>query len=740
MADPRIANLDCDPAVGGNQTTGFTLAPAATLTCTGTYTVTQGEIDNNGGGDGDIDNTATADSEQTGPESDSASVPLDQSPALSIDKTVTEVDGDTTAPFLVDEAGDVISYSILLTNTGNQTLTGVSVADPRIANLDCDPGTAGNQTTGFTLAPAATLTCTGTYTVTQAEIDDNGGGDGDIDNTATADSGQTEPVTDSAVVPLAQSPALTISKVATESGYDSVGDVIHYTIVATNSGNTTLQSVTVTDPNAPNLVCTPANGSSLAPGASMTCTASHTITQADIDAGSFFNEACVNDGANGAAQVCDDVTTTGEQSPAIVITKDPPSQTFVSGGTAKFTIRVENTGNVTLTSVAVTDALAPGCARTSAQLGANATLAPAASFSYAVHACERDGRFHEQRHGVGDAAGGAGRDGYGYGGGGRDRSGDQYREDAGQPVVPDGRDGDVHDHGDQLGRCDADERGGHGCSGAGCARTSAQLGANATLAPAASFNYQCTLANVTADFTNSATATGTPPVGPVVTDTDTAAVDVIAPAINIEKTPDSQSFQTGGTATFTITVTNSGDVTLTSVAVTDALAPGCARTSAQLGANATLAPAASFNYQCTLANVAADFTNSATATGTPPVGPVVTDTDTAAVTVTQPPPPAAVCPTLTVSPKTMRVGKRSTITAVVTLRGKARTRVQGVRVLARGAGIRKSGVTNSQGVARISVKPARVGMIRVRITNQPGSCATRTIVVRRVQPPPEITG
>ena len=51
---------------------------------------------------------------------------------------------------------------------------------------------------------------------------------------------------------------------------------------------------------------------------------------------------------------------------------------------------------------------------------------------------------------------------------------------------------------------------------------------NATLAPGGSFNYACTLANVTADFTNSATATGTPPVGPDVTATDTAAVDVIA--------------------------------------------------------------------------------------------------------------------------------------------------------------------------------------------------------------------
>ena len=36
---------------------------------------------------------------------------------------------------------------------------------------------------------------------------------------------------------------------ATESGFDSVGDVINYTIMATNDGNVTLHDVTVTDPN-----------------------------------------------------------------------------------------------------------------------------------------------------------------------------------------------------------------------------------------------------------------------------------------------------------------------------------------------------------------------------------------------------------------------------------------------------------------------------------------------------------
>ena len=36
----------------------------------------------------------------------------------------------------------------------------------------------------------------------------------------------------------------------------------------------------------------------------MTCTGTHTVTQADIDAGHYANTACVDDGAAGAAQAC----------------------------------------------------------------------------------------------------------------------------------------------------------------------------------------------------------------------------------------------------------------------------------------------------------------------------------------------------------------------------------------------------------------------------------------------------
>jgi uncharacterized repeat protein (TIGR01451 family) len=110
-----------------------------------------------------------------------------------------------------------------------------------------------------------------------------------------------------------------------------------------------------------------------------------------------------------------------------------------------------------------------------------------------------------------------------------------------------------------------------------------------------------------------------------------AVTAVPAPAIAIVKNPKSQTVAVGGTATFTITVTNAGNTVLTDVSVVDPLSPNCNRTKAEIPALASMAPGATVSYTCTRPNVRANFDNVATATGTPPSGPNVTASDTAPV-------------------------------------------------------------------------------------------------------------
>ena len=271
---------DNDALLEVGETWGYTAA----------HTVTQAELDSNGGGDGDIDNIATADSDQTGPDTDDATVPVTQAPALNITKVAIDV--GRAAP-VVDAAGDVIHYTITVANTGNTTLTGVVVTDP---NADAGSIVRGADVVGDNdalLEVGETWGYTAAHTVTQAEIDSNGGGDGDIDNIATVDSVETGPDTADASVPVAQTPALNITKVVndvdgdtTAPVADAAGDVVTYTISVANTGNQTLTGVTVTDTLDPTVTFvsgdTDTDGN-LDVGETWTYSASYTVQQSDID-------------------------------------------------------------------------------------------------------------------------------------------------------------------------------------------------------------------------------------------------------------------------------------------------------------------------------------------------------------------------------------------------------------------------------------------------------------------------
>jgi len=67
-----------------------------------------------------------------------------------------------------------------------------------------------------------------------------------------------------------------------------VGEVITYTYVFTNTGNTTMTAVSVSDVHGGTGTLgpiTPASVGTLAPGDSASFTADYTVTQDDIDAG-----------------------------------------------------------------------------------------------------------------------------------------------------------------------------------------------------------------------------------------------------------------------------------------------------------------------------------------------------------------------------------------------------------------------------------------------------------------------
>src|SRR5258707_12494558 len=92
--------------------------------------------------------------------------------------------------------------------------------------------------------------------------------------------------------------------------YDHVGQIITYTLTATNTGTVTLHNVTVSDnPALTGFGCTPTvPAASLAPGAAIVCTGTHSITQADLDAGSFLDTASATSTETNAPDPKDTVT------------------------------------------------------------------------------------------------------------------------------------------------------------------------------------------------------------------------------------------------------------------------------------------------------------------------------------------------------------------------------------------------------------------------------------------------
>jgi len=164
------------------------------------------------------------------------------------------------------------------------------------------------------------------------------------------------------------SPLILLDKTATTAHYSVAGDVITYSLHVQNAGNQTLSNITLTDPGADAVNCPGGLPiASMAPGTDITCTASHTVTPADVTAASYTNSATAAATAPGAVPVSYTSTVTVNRAVADLVTvktRTSPSATPAVGATVTYAVSVTNNGPEPATGVNLTDLLPAGLTAT----------------------------------------------------------------------------------------------------------------------------------------------------------------------------------------------------------------------------------------------------------------------------------------------------------------------------------------------------------------------------------------
>ncbi|WP_165930057.1 gliding motility-associated C-terminal domain-containing protein, partial [Flavobacterium caseinilyticum] len=641
-----------------------TLAPGATNnTVTGTYTITQTDKDA-----GKVTNSALA----VGQNPNGGEVKDTSGTAIDNDTPTVTVISQTASIALVKTAsvggtgavGEIITYTFAVTNTGNVTITNIVITDPLVGLIIANSPIA-------TLAPGATNnSVTGTYTITQADKDA-----GKVTNSALAvgqdpnggevkdTSGTTVENDTPTVTPITQNPSIALVKTASVGGTGAVGDVITYTFAVTNTGNVIITNIVITDPLIGLIIAnSPIPG--LAPGATNnTVTGSYTITQADKDAGKVTNSAlAVGQNPNGGEVKDTSGTALDNDTPTVTLISQTASIALVKtasvGGTGAvgdvitYTFAVTNTGNVTITNIVITDPLV-GLIIANSPI---ATLAPGATNNsvtgtYTITQADKDaGKVTNSALAVGqDPNGGEVKDTSGTTAENDTPTVTPISQTASIALVKTASVGGTGAVGDVITYTFAVTNTGN-VTVTNIVITDPLIGliiANspiATLAPGATNNsvtgsYTITQADKDAGkVTNSALAVGQNPNGGEVKDTSGTALDNDTPTVTpISQTASIALVKTatvGGTGavgdviTYTFAVTNTGNVTITNIVITDPLV-GLIIANSPI---ATLAPGATNNsvtgtYTITQADKdAGKVTNSALAVGQDPNGGEVKDT------------------------------------------------------------------------------------------------------------------
>jgi uncharacterized repeat protein (TIGR01451 family) len=524
---------------------------------------------------------------------------------------------------------------------------------------------------------------TATHVVSAADV-----ARGSVVNQATATGtptrGSAPSATESATIATPATPAITMTKtVADSNDADStgtLGETLTYTFTVKNTGNVPLTNVRVTDAMIPAMTDGAVCAATLAVGATTTCsavTATHIVSAADIARGSVVNDATATatppSGPNATTQASATIATPAV--PAFVMTKavaDSNDAGFAGalGETLTYTFTVKNTGNVPLIDVKVTDATIPvlaGGAVCAATLAVGDTT-NCTSLPVAEHTV---GAADITKGSVDNFATASATSPAGTVNGNASATIQSPAAPAismTKSVTDSGDADDLAAEGEQLTYTFTLTNDGNVpltnvkvtdamipalAGGAVCVATLAP-GATTTCPSLPAATHTVTGAEAAqGTLVNDASATAQPPTGPAVGAAAEATIDTRPSAASITMTKqvadsgDADDLASEGERlTYSFSVTNTGNVAVSDVTVTDAMIPalsGGAVCVASLAAGATTTcpslPAAT--HTVTAADVThGSVDNTATATAAPATGAAITATSTATI-ATRTAPPAA---------------------------------------------------------------------------------------------------
>jgi len=268
----------------------------------------------------------------------SANVSAQEDTSLPASLSITKAADKTSA-----SPGETITYTYTITNTGNITVDNLTLEDDMLETIDLDTITS--------LAQGDNITVTKSYVVTENDLP------GPITNTAnvtgTDSNGNGLSAVDSVSVDLKYTASIEVTKTATPNPA-SLGDTITYTYTITNTGDVTVNNLTLEDDM---LNTIDLDKTSLGQGDNVTATAEYTVIIDD------FPEPIINtamaSGTDPLGNTINDNATTevtlNAYLASIKVTKDATPNPASPHEIITYTYVITNTGNVTIDNLALED-------------------------------------------------------------------------------------------------------------------------------------------------------------------------------------------------------------------------------------------------------------------------------------------------------------------------------------------------------------------------------------------------